>query len=273
MCLNPEQSNLKNLLFRFIFILIILFSGLSCTYDQNWSLVWSDEFKNTGLPDYTKWEYDVGGNGWGNNELEYYTKSCPENARIKNGILIITAIKENYGGMNYTSARLKTQGKASWKYGKIEARIKLPYGKGIWPAFWMLGNKFSAVGWPACGEIDIMEMVGGTKGDNTIHGAVHWDENGHASDVGKTSLSSGIFADDFHVFSIEWDSQTIKWFLDGQQYLAIDITPQALSEFHNEFFIILNLAVGGNWPGSPDSITVFPQTMEVDYVRIYSLSN
>lgn len=273
MCLKPEQSNFRNFLFRFVFILIILFSGLSCTHDQNWSLVWSDEFKNTGLPDSAKWGYDVGGNGWGNNELEYYTKSCPENARIENGKLIITAIKENYGAMNYTSARLKTQGKASWKYGKIEARIKLPYGKGIWPAFWMLGNKFSAVGWPECGEIDIMEMVGGTKGNNTIHGAAHWEKNGHVSDGGETSLSTGIFSDDFHIFAIEWDQQYIKWFLDGTMYHTIDITPDGLSEFHENFFIILNLAVGGNWPGSPDSTTVFPQTMEVDYVRVYSLSN
>ncbi|MCK5075576.1 MAG: family 16 glycosylhydrolase, partial [Calditrichia bacterium] len=153
----------------------------------------------------------------------------------------------------------------------IEIRAKIPEhkGNGIWPALWMLGYDIQTVGWPACGEIDIMEMIGGT-GDNTAYGAAHWDNNGsHAFYTGYTTLPSGVFADAFHTFTIEWNSSYIRWLMDGQQYHIIDITPQQLSEFHQDFFILLNVAVGGNWPGPPDGTTVFPQTMEVDYVRIY----
>ncbi|MFC2137494.1 family 16 glycosylhydrolase [Bacteroidota bacterium] len=255
----------RRILFTAITILVYVIGYSQCN-----QLVWADEFDYEGLPDNNRWTFEIGGHGWGNNEWEYYTDRI-ENAEVKDGLLTITAIKEDYSGSEYTSARLVTLEKFSFKYGKIEARIKLPYGQGIWPAFWMLGNTFETDGWPACGEIDIMEMIGGTNNDNTIHGTVHWDNNGqHAMYGNSETLSSGIFADDFHVFSVEWDSDKIVWKLDGTQYHVIDITPADLSEFRDEFFIILNLAVGGNWPGYPDESTVFPQTFEIDYVRVYS---
>jgi beta-glucanase (GH16 family) len=190
---------------------------------------------------------------------------------VSNGFLIIQALKESYSAWNYTSARLKSQGKKFFKYGKILARIKLPYGQGIWPAFWMLGESFPVVGWPDCGEIDIVELIGGPTRDNTVYGTAHWeDANGqHAQYGGSYTLSSGIFADNFHLFSIIWDDQSIKWYVDNHLYHEIDITPPSLSEFHDDFFIILNIAVGGAWPGPPDSTTVFPQRMEVDYIKVY----
>jgi beta-glucanase (GH16 family) len=233
-------------------------------------LIWSDEFDYTGIPDPDNWNMETGGDGWGNNELQYYTNTG-NNAMVENGILTITAREENYMGNSYTSARITTQNKFDFKYGVIEARIKLPYGQGIWPAFWMLGANFSSVGWPSCGEIDIMEMVGGDDGgNNTVYSTLHWDNNGSHADYGQHyTLSSGIFADDFHVFSIEWDEKSITAYVDDNKYFVIDIAPSGLSEFHNDFFIILNVAVGGLWPGPPDATTVFPQTMEVDYVRVY----
>ncbi|MGE5313862.1 MAG: family 16 glycosylhydrolase [Acidobacteriota bacterium] len=236
---------------------------------QNYQLVWSDEFNGTSI-DRTKWNFDTGGSGWGNNEWEYYT-SRPENASLENGMLVIKAIKESYFGSNYTSARLKTQGKASWKYGKIEARMKLPYGQGIWPAFWMLGDNISTVSWPRCGEIDIMEMIGGSGArDRTTYGTCHWDNNGsHAQAGGSRAMASGRFADDFHTFSITWTAQKIVWYLDGASYYTLDITPASLAAFQKNQFIILNLAVGGSWPGYPDATTEFPQTMMIDYVRVY----
>lgn len=260
---------LKELVILFSSVLsFLLFTGIAA---QNYQLVWSDEFDYSGLPDPGKWTFETGGGGWGNNELQYHTDRI-ENAEVKDSILVITARKESYGGRDYTSARIVTYNDGHWwKYGKIEARIKLPFGQGIWPAFWMLGRNFSSAGWPACGEIDIMEMIGGEGGDNTVHGTAHWDHGGfHAQHGQSITLPSGIFADDFHIFSIEWNEQKILWRMDGTQFNALDITGDELSEFHGEFFIILNLAVGGSWPGSPDLTTVFPQELQVDYVRVYS---
>jgi len=242
-----------------------------------YELVWSEEFNYSGLPDSTIWTQEVGASGWGNNELQYYTKNRSENARVEEGNLVIEALKENYEGASYTSARLMTYYNGhSFKYGKIEARMKLPYGQGIWPAFWMLGDGiFEGTPWPASGEIDIMEMVGGGAGrDDVVHGTIHWSDasGNHASYGGQKQLNEGILADDFHLFSIEWNETSIKWFLDGIQYHVVDITPAHMSEFHENFFIILNLAVGGNWPGYPDATTVFPQRMSVDYVRVYQLN-
>lgn len=230
---------------------------------QTWSLVWSDEFDSTGINTST-WTYDTGGSGGGNNELEYYT-SRPENASVENGNLLIIARQEPYSGNNYTSARLKTQGLRSFTYGKIEARIKLPVGRGLWPAFWLLGSNISQVGWPKCGEIDIMEHI---NNDPYIYGTMHWDNNGHVSYGGKTLCGD---VTEYHVYSIEWDSAAIKWFFDGNKYWEGDISNNTNStdEFHFPFFIILNLAVGGNWPGNPDGTTPFPDTMYVDYVRVY----
>lgn len=240
-------------------------------YDPN--LIWREEFIHTGSPDQSRWNMETGGGGWGNNELQTYTDS-EDNAYVDNGVLTITAIDE--GGGAYTSARMTTQGKFDFKYGRIEARIKLPYGKGLWPAFWMLGANFNQVGWPYCGEIDIMEMVGGDvepNSDNTVHATMHWwnDTESVKADYGLPyTLPNGIFADDFHVFGVEWDAQSVRAYMDGIEYYVADITPSDLSEFQENFFIILNLAVGGDWPGSPDDTTVFPQTMEVDWVRVYS---
>ena len=246
---------------------------------QSYKLIWSDEFDSTSV-DLNKWTFEIGNNnnGWGNNELEYYTGRS-NNAYLENGNLVIKALKESYGGKNYTSARIKTQGKFSCKYGKIVARMKLPYGKGIWPAFWMLGDAISFVGWPKCGEIDIMEMVGGgVLGDKTVYGTAHWDNNNtHAQYPDGAHpqpyiLPSGSFSDDFHTFDITWDSQKIIWHVDDKQYCALTLN-SSLSAFQETFFILLNMAVGGNWPGNPDTSTVFPQTLTVDYVRVYQLSS
>lgn len=236
---------------------------------QCYELIWTEEFDSAGMPAPDTWNFETGGDGWGNNELQYY-RADSSNAYVEKGTLVITARKENYGESAYTSARITTKDKFEFQYGKIEARMRLPFGQGIWPAFWMLGENISEVSWPACGEIDIMEMVGGQGRENTVHGTVFWDHNGSNADYGQPyTLPSGIFADTFHLFSVEWTPQTIRWFVDGIQFNVIDITPAPLSEFHNDFFVILNVAVGGNWPGSPDASTLFPQQMEVDYVRMY----
>jgi beta-glucanase (GH16 family) len=253
-----------------LFIQIILYvlavSGI--LFGQNWELVWSDEFNGTTL-DENSWTREVGGDGWGNNELQYYT-SRDVNSFLENGHLVIQALEENYGGREYTSARIKTQNKRFFKYGKFEASLKLPYGQGLWPAFWMLGQNISTVGWPACGEIDIMEMIGGPNRDNTSYGTAHWEDNGqHLQSGGDYTLSTGIFADDFHKFTIIWEYQIIRWYVDDNLLYTFNITPFDRTEFHREFFILLNVAVGGNWPGSPDPSTVFPQRMEIDYVRVY----
>ncbi|MBE0654198.1 MAG: family 16 glycosylhydrolase, partial [Bacteroidales bacterium] len=237
---------------------------------QCYELVWSDEFDYTGFPDPALWTFEVGGGGWGNNELQYYKSNDPDNSWVEDGKLTITAINESYGGRNYTSARIITRDKYSVQYGKIEARMKLPYGQGIWPAFWAMGQNIGETGWPACGEIDIMEFVGGTTRDNQIHGTAHWDNNGSHAQYGNSyRLPAGIFADTFHTFSVVWTPQYIRWYVDDIQYLALDIRSAGLSEFHQNFFILLNLAVGGNWPGVPDATTVFPQTYVIDYVRVY----
>ncbi len=234
----------------------------------NYTLVWSDEFNGSSLS--SDWGYDIGTGswGWGNNELEYYRT---ENAVVDSGVLTITAKQENFGGQAYTSSRIKTQGLQSFQYGRIDIRAALPYGQGIWPALWMLGDNFTSAGWPNCGEIDIMELIGGGAYNNrTVYGTIHWDDNGnYASYGGNNSLSSGIFAEEFHVFSIIWDNNSIKWLRDDIQYHEADITPAELSEFHDNFFLIFNVAVGGNWPGSPDATTIFPQKMYVDYVRVF----
>lgn len=229
-------------------------------------LVWSDEFNGTTL-DESSWTRETGGGGWGNNELQFYTDRTV-NSYLENGVLVIKAMQENYGGRNYTSARLKTQGKRFFKYGKIEARMRLPYGQGIWPAFWTLGESISSVGWPACGEIDIMEMLGHENFKS--YGTTHWDNNGqHSYQGGSYSLSSGTFSDSYHLFSIIWDEQSIRWYVDNNLFYTISITSPFMSELRQNHFIILNVAVGGNWPGYPDPTTVFPQYMYVDYVRVY----
>jgi len=240
-----------------------------------WKLVWADEFDGPAI-DLNKWAYDVGSDGWGNKELQTYTRS-PTNACIQNGELVIKAAENKN---KYTSARLKTQGKHSWTYGKVAARIRLPRGQGIWPAFWMLGDNITTIGWPKCGEIDIMEMIGGGEHrDDTIHGTLHWDaNNSHASrGSGPKELPDPqFFYQDYHVFEVEWSATEVIWKRDGVEYFRASVDTKlwpAMGAFHRPFFIILNLAVGGNWPGSPDRTTVFPQSMYVDWVRVYKGSN
>ncbi|MBN2000697.1 family 16 glycosylhydrolase [candidate division KSB1 bacterium] len=254
---------------RFLVIsLFLVFFIKPSVYSQNWALVWSDEFNDETINP-AIWTRQTGGHGWGNNELQYYTDR-DDNAFLQEGMLIIKAMKENYQGNNYTSARLTSRNKKSFRYGKIEARIKLPYGQGIWPAFWMMGVNYGSVGWPKCGEIDIMEMIGGDNRENIVHGTVHWDHDGNYASYGKSfKLNSGTFAQDFHIFYIIWENNKIEWYVDDVRYNVIDITPDALSEFHQEFFIQLNLAVGGRWPGNPDGSTEFPQKLTIDYVRVY----
>lgn len=238
----------------------------------NYSLVWNDEFSDTVL-NTTNWNYEIGtGNGgWGNNELQYYRQ---ENTSVANGVLVIEAKNEFFNSKNYTSSRLTTQNKQSFVYGRMDIRAAMPYGQGMWPAIWMLGDNFATDGWPTCGEIDIMEMVGGltttNRGDGITHGTAHWSNNGsYASSGNHQKISSGRLTDEFHVYSIIWNNQKIEWLIDDNKYYTLDITPSALSEFHQKFFFILNVAVGGNWPGSPNSSTTFPQKMYVDYVRVF----
>lgn len=225
---------------------------------QTWQLVWSDEFNGQSI-EKTNWNFVIGGNGWGNNELEYYTNH-PENAKVENGNLLIIARKEYLGGRNYTSARLKTEHLHNFLYGKIEARIKMPVGQGLWPAFWMVGQD-SSIG----GEIDIMEHI---NSENKVYGTMHWNN------FGKDTSSGGSTTCDvtaFHVYSVTWDQYAIRWLLDGNQYYQGNITyaMNGTEEFHFPFFIFLNLAVGGSWPRNPNSATPFPDTMYVDYVRVY----
>lgn len=231
------------------------------------SLTWNDEFNGSSLNE-SFWNYEIGtgSNGWGNNELQYYRE---QNTSVEDGYLTIEAREESFNSSQYTSSRLTTQNKFDFQYGRVDIRAKLPKGQGIWPALWMLGANFSSAGWPSCGETDIMEMIGGSGREKTVHGTCHWDNNGHASYGGSTSLSSGTFNDEFHVFSIVWDASSIKWYMDDKHFNTIDISVADLSEFQKEFFFIFNVAVGGNWPGSPDTTTQFPQQMIVDYIRVF----
>jgi len=229
---------------------------------QSWKLVWSDEFNYTGLPDSTKWVHEVG--TIRNSELQYYTFKRLENSKVEHGNLMIIGRKEEYEGAKYTSARLITDGKFTCKYGKIVARIKLPSGQGIWPAFWLLGQSIKELGSPKCGEIDILEHINNEK---IIHSTMHWDNNGLFSSGGTVRCDVNLF----HTYSIEWNEKRIKWLLDGKKYLEGNIIHDQnnTDEFQKPFYIILNVAIGGSWPGNPDNTTLFPDTMKIDYVRVY----
>jgi beta-glucanase (GH16 family) len=222
-----------------------------------YALVWSDEFDGTSV-DTSKWNFEKGGGGWGNNEREYYQSN---NATVSNGNLVITVKKEQVGGMPYTSSRMTTQNKFSQTYGRIEARIKMPVGQGMWPAFWMLGNNISTVNWPTCGEIDIMEHI---NTDNLIHGSLHW--NG-----GNTSQQTTSTPADYHVYAVEWDSKQIRFYVDDTLY--DQESTFAIGAFHLPFFLILNVAAGGNWPGQTVDESILPASMYVDYVRVYKQTN
>lgn len=262
-----------------LFVLVVFVCGYGQPVSHpKWMLTWNDEFNAAdGTPiDSQKWTAETGGNGWGNNELEYYTAS-PGNARQEHGVLVIEAIRKPYMGTDgvkrdYTSARLKTQGKFSQRYGRFEARIKMPRGKGIWPAFWLLGEDIDAVHWPTCGEIDIVENIGVEP--STIHGTIHGPGYSGASGIGSpfTSPNNTPFSDAFHLFAIEWEPKEIRFYVDDHLYATRrphDLPAGTKWVYDHPFFIILNVAVGGNWPGSPDETTQFPQKMLVDYVRVY----
>lgn len=249
-------------------ILLVLMLFPTFSFGQNWVQIWSDEFDGTSL-DLNNWEPEIGtgSNGWGNNELQYYTGS-PNNVHVDSGYLHITALNQSFQGSNYTSARIKSEGLFDFQYGRVEARIKVPVDQGIWPAFWMLGSDFSTAGWPFCGEIDIMEHV---NNELKIHGTIHYDQWGHTYSGDFTWADASIW----HVYELEWDTEEIRWYLDGVQYHQepIGASTSSREEFHTPFFFILNVAVGGNWPGPPDGTTEYPATMMVDYVRVFQEAN
>ena len=263
-------------------VLCVVFSSAAAAQTA-WTLAWSDEFNGPAgsAVDGTKWVAEVGNgsNGWGNHQREYNTNATKNASMDGAGNLVITAHREQlgnkyrcwYGVCQYTSARLKTQGKFDQAYGRFEARIRLPYGQGIWPAFWMLGNNINTAGWPTCGEIDIMENIG--REPTIVHGTIHGPGYSGAAGIGSQyALTTGAFTDAFHVFAVEWEPNQIRWYVDGNLYQTrtpADLPPGSAWVFDHPHFMILNLAVGGYWPGDPDSTTVFPQRMYVDYVRVY----
>jgi len=256
---------LPTLLFGLLFI-----NFTRLTTPPGWKLVWSDEFNYKGLPDSTKWNYDVGGDGWGNAELEFYTKKRLENARVENGSLIIEARKEKWQNMNYTSARLISKGKGDWKHGRIEVRAKLPKGLGTWPAIWMLGST-TPLKWPDDGEIDIMEHVGFDPG--VIHGSIHCKKYNHVIHTQKTSVTTvKDCMDTFHVYAVEWIKDSVKIFVDKLEYFSFANEHSGYDAwpFDQPMHLLLNIAVGGNWGGQKGvDEKIFPQKMLVDYVRVY----
>tara|TARA_R110002073_G_scaffold297764_1_gene464075 strand:- start:1315 stop:2178 length:864 start_codon:yes stop_codon:yes gene_type:complete len=273
--INKYKMDIKSILIK-SFLLASFFVVSSCDTDETQTvaeftqLVMADEFSADGAPDSTKWNYEIGtgDNGWGNNELQYYTDRS-ENITVQNGILIITAKEEDFNGSSYTSARITTNGLFEQKYGRFEARMRLPSGQGIWPAFWLLGANCDQVVWPQCGEIDIMEFRG--QEPTTIHGTVHGPGYSAAGGITKSyTLENDRFDTGFHVFGIEWGPDYINYYVDDVLYNQItpaDVTGEWV--FNQPFYIIINLAVGGSFVGSPNSETTYPQNLLVDYVRVY----
>ena len=249
-----------------------------------WTLAWSDEFDGPAgaRPDTAKWVADTGGQGWGNREREYYTTRAENLSLDGEGNLIITARAARpgstdrcwYGACAYTSARIKTKGRFAQAYGRFEARIRIPRGQGIWPAFWLLGQNIDTVGWPRAGEIDIMENIG--REPRIVHGTVHGPGySGGQGISGADTLRDRSYADDFHVYVVEWNPDDISWLVDGRVYrrtTSADLPAGTTWVFDHPFFVLLNLAVGGDWPGDPDSTSTYPQQMVVDYVRVYRSS-
>lgn len=298
--MNIKYKNIKTnkaLILSSLFLLTV-FVFVSCDPDETQdvaklnNLVIADEFDVNGALDPLLWSYDIGDGsdqgipGWGNNELQYYTDR-PENVNIENGLLVITANQESFEGSSFTSGRIITQGKFEQQYGRFEARIKLPTGKGIWPAFWLLGTDCDVNPWPQCGEIDVMEYLGDQP--TIAFGSVHGPGYNGAFSVGKDyELENDRFDEGFHIFGVEWGPDYINYYVDGDLYQTItpDIVAQEAEDnedaftdapqnsgewvFNRPFYIIINIAVGGNLPGAPNAETVFPQRMFVDYVRVYN---
>jgi beta-glucanase (GH16 family) len=242
-----------------------------------WRLVWSDEFDYAGLPDPSKWDYQVGGGGWGNNEQQYYTSLRKENARVENGKLIIEARQERWESRDYTSARLVSKGKADWTYGRFEVRARLPSGLGTWPAIWMMPSSNSyGGGWPDNGEIDLMEHVGFDP--NVVHGTAHTRMYYHSIGTQKgDKISVPTATSDYNVYAIEWTPDEIRWYVNDKHYFTFKnerLTDKNADfrqwPFDKPFFLILNIAVGGNWGGQRGiDKSIWPQRLEVDYVRVY----
>jgi Beta-glucanase/Beta-glucan synthetase len=258
-----------------ISFLLVFFSILTTIANgqkskTKWKLAWADEFNNNGLPDTTKWNYDIGGDGWGNNELQYYTYKKLSNARVKNGRLIIEARKEKIEGKNYSSARLVTKGKADWKYGRIEVRAKIPFGRGTWPAIWMLAST-TPLQWPDDGEIDIMEHVGFDQGK--IHASIHCKKYNHVIHTQKTdTIMVADCSRAFHNYVLEWNAENISIYVDKKKYFNFknEHSGHDAWPFNQPFHLLLNIAVGGNWGGTKGvDDRIWPQRMEVDYVRVY----
>jgi beta-glucanase (GH16 family) len=277
---NINMKIMKSKVLGILFLMTFFVTG--CDLDETQqvtrfnNLTLSEEFDQDGALDPAIWNFDIGRgqDGWGNQELQYYTDR-PENVVVEDGMLKITAIQEDFEGATFTSGRILTQGKFGQKYGRVEARIKLPWGQGLWPAFWMLGANIDTVGWPQCGEIDIMENRG--QEPTLIAGSIHGPGYSAAEAITKDfELEDGRFDTDFHIFGIEWGEDYINYYVDDTLYQRL--TPEDLEDvegqtewvFNQPFFIILNVAVGGSYVGSPSPDTVFPQTMLVDYVRVYS---
>ncbi|MFN4316259.1 MAG: family 16 glycosylhydrolase [Chitinophagaceae bacterium] len=263
---------------RLLFLSVVI-SFASCNQSEpakqdqpaaEWTMVWQEEFDYTGLPDSSKWVAEEGGHGWGNNELQYYTRGRLENMRVENGMLTIEAKKENWEGKEFTSARLITRGKADWVYGKIEVRARLPKGRGTWPAIWMLGAK-QPLHWPDDGEIDIMEHVGFRPG--YIHASIHTRKYNHILGTQRTDTTIvNDFAENFHNYQLEWTSDSVIVSVDDQPFFrtANDGGGYEAWPFDNAMFLLLNIAVGGNWGGQQGvDENIWPQKMEVDYVRVW----
>lgn len=227
------------------------------------SLVWFDEFDSPGAPDPAKWGYDIGAGGWGNGELQYYTNRI-DNAEVSNGTLKITAKRESFSGSSFTSARLLSRNKFSFQYGRVDVRAKLPVGVGTWPAAWMLGSNFGTVGWPACGEIDIMEHKGSDP--NKIYGTVHYPGNSGGGAIGGTTISTNV-SSTFHIYSVEWTDQSIKFMID--EVVFFTFANNSNLPFNQPFFLLLNVAMGGTFGGAVDPL-FSSAAMEVDYVRVYN---
>ena len=265
-----------------VFALLFCDSALAQAQVIYRKLAFKDEFNKAAnvTIDNDKWTTEIGGGGWGNQERQYYTNSIENASHDGQGSLVIKAIKLTpplnltcwYGPCHYTSARLITKGKFDRKYGRFEARIKIPAGRGLWPAFWMLGKNIDKVGWPQCGEIDILENIG--REPSTVHGTIHGPGYSGANGIGAAYnlTNNQTFAAEFHVYTVEWSENKISWFVDGNLYQTIvpkNLPPNSQWVFEQPFFMILNLAIGGPWGGDPDNTTVFPGVMLVDYVRVY----
>jgi len=239
---------------------------------RKWQVIWQDEFNDTSI-DLSKWDYDTGGDGFGNDELQYYTDRS-DNSYVEDGNLVIAAREESYRDHDYTSAKLRTKYSMNIQYGRIDIRARLPQGKGLWPAFWMLSTESDYGEWPASGEIDIMELLGHQP--SIVYGTLHYTANksdSHHESGDQYQLNQGTFADDFHTFSLVWEKDRFEWYVDDEMYQAQTEWKSAgydyPAPFDKRFYLIMNLAVGGEWPGSPNSSTQFPQKLVIDYVRVY----